>query len=254
MAGSNGTRRVNSGRGHTYRLDGKKVDGVTWAIDNGIPKKALIAWAAREAATFAADHPDLVTALERDAYIDLVKGSPWRDRDKAAKRGTEVHKLAEAISNGQEVQVPDEIVGHVDAYLAFLEDWDPEFVLREAVVGNRKWGYMGTLDTLLRIKDLGFLQVDYKTNRSGPFGEVALQMAAYRYAEFYLDDQGVEQPMPELDGCYCLWLRADGYDFKPVQADERAFRLFLYAQQVAHFTDDWSKGCVGDTVMVGAGR
>ena len=53
MAGR--TARVDRGRFHSYKLDGQKCDGVTWAIDNGVPKKALIGWASREAATYAVE-------------------------------------------------------------------------------------------------------------------------------------------------------------------------------------------------------
>src|SRR5690606_35587926 len=94
------TKRIDTARSHWYKLDGEKVDGVTTVISNGIPKPALTNWAAKQAATFAADNLDTLTALDREARIDLVKGSPWRDRDAAARRGTEVHGLAERIVNG----------------------------------------------------------------------------------------------------------------------------------------------------------
>ena len=47
-----------------------------------------------------------------------------------------------------------------------------------------------------------------------------------------------EQPMPEVDGCAAIHVRGDGCDLIPVTADNDTFRLFLYAQQVARFTED----------------
>jgi hypothetical protein len=56
-----GTRRVNSGRGHSYLLDGQKVDGVTTVIGNGIPKPALINWAAGTIASYVGERLDVDT-------------------------------------------------------------------------------------------------------------------------------------------------------------------------------------------------
>ena len=78
--------------------------------------------------------------------------------------------------------------------------------------------------------------LDIKTTRSGIYGETALQIAAYRNAEFYLDADGEEQPMPAVDACGAIWVRADGYDLIPVDASPTTFRTFLYVQQVAKFT------------------
>jgi hypothetical protein len=54
------------------------------------------------------------------------------------------------------------------------------------------------------------LLIDLKTNRSGIFGETALQLAGYRHADTYLDEDGNEQPMLEVDGCAAVHITADG--------------------------------------------
>lgn len=241
------TKRINTGRGHWYKLDGKKALGVTTVLSDGIPKPALTSWAAREAATFAADNLDTLQALERDARIDLIKSSPWRDRDRAARRGTEVHTLAEQLLAGHEIDVPDELVGHVDAYMAFIREhrFTAEHV--ELVIGNRKHGYMGTLDAIGTISGRRWL-VDIKTTRSGIYPEVALQLAAYRYAEFYLDPAGAEQPMPDVDAVAALWVRADGYDLVPLNAGIEAFRVFTHAIAIARFTKSENDQWVHDVV------
>jgi hypothetical protein len=241
------TRRIDSGRGHTYRLDGQAVDGVTTIINQGIPKPAIASWAARETAGYAYDQLDVIGGLERDEAIDLLKGAPWRDRDRAANRGTAVHRLAEQLAAGTEVQVPDELVGHVDAYLRFLDDWQPDIHTVEFVGGNRRHRYMGTGDAIMGIPGHGLVLVDLKTNRSGPFGEVALQLAAYRYFEFILVD-GAEQPMPEVASCAVIWLRADGYDLYPYRAGPEEFRYFLYAKEVARFCSEHAQGCRQDAI------
>jgi hypothetical protein len=41
--------------------------------------------------------------------------------------------------------------------------------------------------------------LDWKTSK-GVYPETACQLAAYQNAEFYIDDDGDEQPMPKVDG------------------------------------------------------
>jgi hypothetical protein len=243
------TKRFETKNGHWYKMDGVKVDGVTTVLSNGIPKPALVPWAAREVATFAARNLTLLADLEEDARIDLLKGAHYRDRDKAAKRGTEVHRLAEQIIGGAPIDVPDELVGHVDSYLKFLEDWDVAEVLVEFVVGHRAHKWMGTGDLIADLADGNRWLLDLKTTRSGIYGETALQLAAYRHAEFYIDSDGELQPMLPVDKVGAIWCRADGYDLIPVDADAATYATFRYAQQVAKFTTHYSKEWVHDSLQ-----
>lgn len=248
------TKRVNRGNSHSYMIDGTKADGVTGVLNGGVPKPALVQWAARSVAEYVVDEWDQVATLldsaGKDAVVELLKGTPNRDRDKAAKRGTEVHGYAERIARGEEVTVPDELIGHVDAYLQFRDDFDPFDEIVEGVVFNRTHRYGGTFDLIATLRNrinpktgqpMRSL-IDIKTNRSGPFAEVALQGVAYRYAELMLDENGEEVPMPPVDEVLCLWLRADGYDLIPFKADAEEFSFFLYAQQIAYFgSTHWKK-------------
>lgn len=243
------TRRVNNGRGHSYKLAGEKVDGVTTVIGNGVPKPALPAWAARETAAYAWEKRETLLELDEAEAVDFLKGAPFRERDRAARRGTEVHRLAERLLAGDEIDVPEELAGHVDAYLRFLDDWQPAPVLVEGVVGHRGHRWMGTLDLIADLADGTRWLLDIKTTRSGVFGETALQLAAYRHAEFYLDDQGAEQPMPPVERTGVIWVRADGYDLVPVTADAAVYTYFRAAQYVATFQTEMSKVVIGDAIF-----
>lgn len=231
------TRRINRGRGHSYILDGDRADGVTWILSNGIPKPALIDWAARTTAGYAIDHWDELADLKASERLRKLEKARWAETDTAAVRGTNVHALAQQLAAGQEVDVPDHLVGHVDAYLAFAADWEPEEIIVESVVASRTHRYMGTLDLIARLATGETWLLDWKTAGSGIWPESALQLSAYRNADFYLDADGDEQPMPQVDRAGCVWLRADGYDLIPVDTSPGVFRTFLYAQQVARFVD-----------------
>lgn len=274
------TGRIDTANSHWYKMDGERVDGVTTILGNGIPRPALVGWAAKSIAEFVGEritidpHAGTVdaTALARDlaaigrenryskwpndgsvsrlAFIETLKGVHWQDRDRAAKRGTEVHGLAERIAQGEEVDVPEELIGHVDSYIRFLDEWQVHPVIVEGVCGHRKHRWMGTFDLVADLHGERWL-LDLKTTRSGIYGETALQLAAYRHAEFYVDTEGNEHPMPAVERVGAVWCRADGYDLIPVEAGPDVYRMFQYAQMVARFTTDLSKSWVHPALQPG---
>ena len=77
------------------------------------------------------------------------------------------------------------------------------------------------------------LLCDVKTTRSGVYGETALQLAAYRFADRYLDTDGQPHDMPEVDGCAVIWVRSDGYDLIPVHTSEQVLTEFRHVAVVA---------------------
>lgn len=241
-------RRINRGRGHSYEIDGRPVDGVTTLLGDGVPKPALIDWAARTTAEYAVDHWDELAELKGTARLRTLERARWDKTKAAAARGTNVHELAMRLAAGQEVTVPDEIAGHVDAYLQFVADWQPRELLVEVPVFHRTYSYAGTLDLIAELADGNNWLLDWKTGATGIYPESALQLAAYRFAEFYLDDHGAEQPLPPIDFCGCVWLRADGYDLKPVDAGGQTFMTFRYARQVALFAREPRERFIGDAL------
>ena len=241
-------RRIDRGRGHSYTLDGQPVMGVTTILSKGFPKPALVGWAAREVAEFVASRRDILTQLDDRELVDLAKNAPGRIRDAATNRGTEVHKLAERLARGDEVDVPEELTGHVDAYIAFLKAFRPASALVERPVFNRTYRYGGTMDMLAQTADLGWTLFDIKTSGSGIYGEVALQLAAYGNAEVYIDEQQLEQPMPEIDSYAAIWVRADGYDVYQVDVTDRELKTFLWIQQVAWWIDHRADEVKGDSI------
>lgn len=225
------TRR-NHGRGHSYYLDGVKLDGVTTIISNGLPKPALVRWAANTAAAKAVDEWDTLAELPPSERLKAISAAPDAARDTAAVRGTRVHALADQLARGEEVTVPDELAGHVEACVKFLDDWQPVTLLTETPVYHDRYRYAGTLDLLAEINGRRWL-LDFKTSRGGAYGDTAFQLAAYRYATHYLSSDGQTVPMEPVDECGVIWLRADGYELYPFHADAGVFRQFLYVQQCA---------------------
>lgn len=243
-------QRINYGRGHGYKIDGQKVDGVTTLISQGLPKPALMYWSARTVAEYVADADEqtltTLRGLGRSGMVAALKEVPWTARDAAAAKGTHVHLLAEQLAAGTEVEVPEAIAGYVESAVAFLDEYQVRpLAPLETALGSRKWRYGGTADLLAEVLlptgEKVRAVLDYKTAASGIWPDVTLQLAAYRNAEIYLDATGDERPLAELDlaeTAYAVWLRADGYDVYPVQVGETQFKCFQHLAYVARRVND----------------
>jgi hypothetical protein len=235
------------------------VPGVTTILSDGLPKAALINWAASATAEAAVNDWDRLTGLKPAARLKELNGARYADKDKAAKRGTEVHGFAEQLVKGEPSRRPRRSPGtsrpapgsstSSTSRPSTSSSPSPATATgtpapatssrrscsRPARRCPRTGGRTGS-----RIRILG----DWKTNRSGIFGETALQLAAYRYADVLLTG-ATEQPMPPVDACAAVHVRGDGYDLIPVTAGPEQHRTFLYAQQIA----EWSKT---DRDLIGA--
>lgn len=226
-----GVKRYETPYGHGYTIDGKRAIGVTTAL-NGIPKDALKFWAAKEVANYAVENIwDIKRMLDSAGPTPtkaFLKEIPFQKRDDAAVRGTDVHAIAEKFIKGEEVEVPEHLLPYVQGYEAYLNDFNPTSIHEELVVASRKYLVAGTLDSIQDIPGIGRAQVDYKTG-NGVYGEYALQVAAYRYMEVYLDSEGNEQPMIPVDKTFILHIKPGDYDLIEVQADEAAFEKFVVA-------------------------
>ena len=226
-----GVRRINSGRGHRYTIDGKPAIGVTTAL-KALDKPALASWSARTVAEYVADNIDglldrLYYAGGREPFIQHLRAIPNQKRNSAASKGTSVHSVADLIHKGEFEDVPDDLAPYIDAYLDFLSDFDAKVIHSEFVVAHRGLMYAGTGDSIIEVHhpDLsGTGLFDIKTGK-GVYGDFALQAAAYRFAEVMLID-GEERPMVPTDFAAVIHLSEEGYEVVPLRADEQAFEAF----------------------------
>lgn len=230
-------RRKNHGTGHSYYLGERKLDGVTTILSKGLPKPALVQWAANTAAALAVDEWDRLAELPPSERLKVISKAPNAARDAAAVKGTRVHALADKLANGEEVAVPEDIAGQVEACVRFLDEWDVQTVYTERPVYHDRYLYAGTFDLLALLGDKVWL-LDFKTNKSGPFGDTAFQLAAYRNATHLEHPDGGTCLMPKVDECGVVWIRSDGYDLHPYHADSGVFRQFLYIQQCARAAEE----------------
>lgn len=238
---------VTAGDGHRiYKWGDEEFLSVTTAL-SAISKPALTGWAARSVAEFVAKNLDTVNDLaSRDTFaaIDLMKGSPWRQRDQAADLGKAVHAVIEA--HVLDKPVPETallIRPHMQQFARFCEDFRPRWLMSEATVYSRQYGYAGTLDAIAELDGVTWL-LDVKSGKD-VYPEAALQLAMLRYAEFVGMPDGTEAPLPPIDRAGVLHVTADDYRLLPVRADEENHRVGLFALQVKRWLDDGAKSCIG---------
>ena len=224
-----------SEKAHRYWLDGKPIPGVTTLINKGLPKPALTYWSAKCVAEFVVDQPEQVEALRqmgRGPAVAALKNVPWQERDEAAVRGTAVHALAEDVIHGREVDVPEHLLAHVEGYVRWLDAFGVEPILTERQVASRSLWYAGTFDAIVRIRGEVW-GLDWKTSRA-VYGSTALQVAAYMGAEFYVDDDGEEQPLPEVDRIGVVHVTDAGTRLHPFRDREAAWKDWRHVQWVAN--------------------
>ena len=139
---------------HTYTLDGKPCPSVT-EITRFLHYKA--------------------------EYADK------ESRDRAARKGTAIHELTALIDYGEDVEIPPELSGYVQAWQNFKRDYRVEILAIEQMVGNYVaglYGLCGILDRRARIEDkIGI--IDIKTGST--VNKVALQAQLNGYDE--IDDE-----------------------------------------------------------------
>lgn len=230
-------RRVNRGSWHQY-LDGdRELPGVTTILNAVLAKPALVGWASRLSAEYVVDHWDELVDMQPSERLKAVRGASDRTSRSAMDRGRRIHDLGEKLVHGLEVEIPPEDVGPVEAYAHYLDTWHVVPLFTETPVASRLYQYGGTWDLMASdVRGVTFLG-DIKTG-AGVYPDVALQLAAYRYAEVMVTDEG-EVPVPPVDEVQVMHVLPDTVRVVPIVADRAAFRAFLHLREAYRTLRPW---------------
>lgn len=234
-----------------------KSPGVTSILDM-LPKGFLRHWAAKSVAEFALDNlGDLVgIALRghRDAAIDMLKRAPERDTRAAAEIGSEAHGIFERLARDEPIgRVHPDLQPYADHFAAFRREFRPEILLTEETVWSERHDYAGSFDAF-GVIDGQRVWLDWKTTRSGIHEEVALQLAAYRHADYIIRPDGSRVPIPDADGGAVLHVRPEGWNLVPVRCDESAFEIFLHLRAIFDWDRSTKNTAIGDPLPLPSSR
>ena len=276
------------------------VTSILKALANG----ALEYWAIRQCAMEAIDKQSTWQAMLDDSgRVETIKwlcGARWR-RPKlelgADQLGTVVHKLCETFAltgtkpdrdfcadliraHAAPTVELDQEIHTAGLMLNQFDKWcdraQPDYTAAEQPVYSDQFGYAGSLDCILTIDGVKLL-TDYKTRREPltakgeaqrPYGETALQLAAYRHADlagvvrprrvekykrrYYLlgeKEREIAQPMEPVDGGLCIIITPQSCESYPMRCDDVVFEFFLHTFEAWRWLEDVSKRVVGEALV-----
>lgn len=231
-----------------YDWKGQRFWSVTTMTKGGLPEAyGLQKWkrySVARGAVAAVEDGILVPMIERSSRgaIEFLAELPFQKMSDAADLGTEIHDAIEAIVLDKPAPDPSaEAVPYLEQFEAFRERYRPTFLMAEASVYSRTHMYAGTLDSVVEIGGKQYV-LDVKTG-SGIYPEIALQLAAYRNAEFIGAPNGEEVPMLETEPLGLgLHLQPSFYDAKLVDLSQEIFDCFLYCRETFRWDQVVSKG------------
>lgn len=138
--------------------------------------------------------------------------------DRAADRGTRVHKAAEALDVYGKVEVTDDIAPYVQAYLKFRQEHDIKWNMVERSMANQKERYAGTIDRYGELDGAKSL-VDLKTSYTVHKRLAIAQLNLYRWM--------IEEEGHAVEKQYILHLTKDGYKLVEIEKKDDVPRALL---------------------------
>jgi len=238
---------------HRYKIDGEWVVAVSTVLDDTEVKDALTWWGFRigmGAIVELLQLSDVSTAeLLTTRWKPVVKpaeadGEPevgrygkqsklkshleWKAQQRRldpmsvmkAKGtiGTSMHVAAETLTDSGEIpdvmDFPEDDRGFLQGLARYWIDQEPEVLMKEVIVGSKRFGYAGRFDKIVRTPNGQIRMRDYKTS-GGVYSSFDRQLSLYDLA--YREMAG--EP---LDGHDIVHLRPDGtYEVIPVTVDHQ---------------------------------
>jgi hypothetical protein len=218
-----------NGRYYAHPRKASQVPSIT-NIMKQKAKPALMYWATKQAAIYAAENHEKLGPLDVDERVRLIKGAPF-ERNDAAAIGDIVHDWIDRLIKGgtiPDAEVQSQVITArrmLDTFRAFCRKYNPQFLESEFTVWSDAYGYAGTGDWYGRIGDWLVL-VDNKTgNRT--YWETGMQLAAVAKADFIIDEMGNERELPTFDRAAILHIRPTQFQFIPVNNIDECFAGFV---------------------------
>jgi hypothetical protein len=265
-------------------------DRLFWSVTSIIgvlEKPGLLYWAAEEAAKAAVSSarslPARVEEEGEEAVVKWLRDARFRrpkDRLSATSLGSVAHAACEEYAltgtrpdRDHLEQLVNAEAGHgftgttaetdvidlmLDRFDGWLQRFTPQYQAPEVVVYDTRYGYAGQSDAFLTVDGFRAI-VDYKSSREPrdsrgkpktPYPEVALQLAAYRHAEFAAvwrprrtekmrrryyalspEEEQLAVPVPEVDGGLVIHLTTEACEAYPVDCGSDRHTDFLYIQE-----------------------
>lgn len=160
-----------------------------------------------------------VTEIAEPISFNRLNDLPKHILNKARIRGSKVHELAEEYLLVCEIEweeIEPEFANYLEQFIMWARTYRPKVLYTEYRMFSND--FAGTCDLICKIDDKTIL-VDYKTTSTIDKKSLSVQLEGYkRLCALYNID---------IDECYYLHLKKDGYVFKPIKTNPRWFDILL---------------------------
>lgn len=243
------------GRGRHYPDPGRGIergspDGYP-SVSNvlGIVDKPAIRWWHVKGALAAAweSRGAFAQMSDKDQAVNAFKSAPFKSSNRKADLGSAVHAVCAALASDAPMPSrPAEADPYCEQFLQFVADFDVDIIDVERTVISRESRYGGTFDLVATLDHNEQILLDIKTG-SGVYDETALQLAAYKWADWYFTDGGLKK-WTFAGRCAAVHLGPDFYELVPVDTSIDVFNSFVGLRHGWEFV----KGPVGDNAILPA--
>lgn len=195
-----------------YQIGDQQLPSVT-SIIKFMDKPALVSWAGKMAAEFAADNMDALKLLDREDQILLIKNGWRKSLNRSANFGTAVHKM---IEDGIYPDPGERAFGYVNQAEQMLSDWNLEVAAQEVTLVNPAAGYAGTVDAIT-YNDLGDLSyADWKTGKGTYIDSHGMQLTALMECTHIVTNGNLEALTETPAEGLCVRLGENSYNVKGI--------------------------------------
>jgi hypothetical protein len=226
--------------------------------------------AAKKCAAYAADNWDRLGSLTRDERYNLVREA-WFAHDPVGPSaiGDIVHSFIDRFVKGEPAaSVRDNWLDEKNPavkdsprtaqnmwrqFLGWVDQYRPEFVKSEFTVWSDTYNYAGSADWWAYFKtDGGGKAAALVDSKSGVriYPDVALQLAALAKADFILNDDGTQEPMPQFERFGALHIRPMSCQLVPVFHIGEAFQAFLALKTVFDWQANYQSITLGSSPKI----
>ena len=170
---------------------------VTTIIDRAVAKPALLHWYNKQGREAVAEK--LTPSIGKELTAEMLKQAlgaaaerPRKTKDEAADLGTRAHNMLSAYIMSRIEQTEEVITVPPDLQTVWesFHEWEEnagisQYLKTEFSVYSESWKYAGSVDALAWSESGKYLVLDWKTSKSGPYPEQAMQVSAYAHALSY---------------------------------------------------------------------
>jgi hypothetical protein len=236
--------RPDGYRVYRHPRTGEEVPSITTVLKHAIAKPALISWAAKMAAQYAAENWDELESLPPDVKVERIRYAHAQARDAAADTGDAVHEVIDAWSKGAPCDPPDKTTApFMRQFTDFLFECNPQFLENEVTLWSRKHSYAGTADWIAEI-DGQICLGDNKTGRR-IYEESAIQVSALAGTDFIIREDGSEEEIPALEKLVVLHVRPRSWKLIPIGYQQENFTAFLAARTLLSWSQEVAPDVLG---------